>query len=358
MAAVPSRHRLRADLPADHPPVAAAGAGHPGRYRRGGGAAHPGRPGPSRGRLHAGGVRADQGRRGADVRARAVADQGQPRAPAPLARRRVPAARAARAVPADPPGTAGYLTGEALDVLLRTGDVPLTAGRAPQVAARHARALGGAGPEHTWARLFLTMPEAAALAVLLVCDQGWNRSVLDAMTVPDDMPGAGEDEPGHLPGAGSSSAAARPAPGTRRRTWPTPGRAAPGRLIRQAIEATEPARDHPGSARRPRRTGCWSAAATTPAGKTMFCLGARPATACAAGPPAPGWPDPAGAGAGQPAAAAPHRAGADPPGTSPEHASRPTSQVYVLRDPATRPEAEQVTAQGLSDAVGHARATS
>jgi hypothetical protein len=27
----------------------------------------------------------------------------------------------------------------------------------------------------------------------------------------------------------------------------------------------------------------------------------------------------------------------------------------VLRDPATRPEAEQVTAQGLSDAVGHAR---
>jgi hypothetical protein len=30
-------------------------------------------------------------------------------------------------------------------------------------------------------------------------------------------------------------------------------------------------------------------------------------------------------------------------------------QVYVLRDPATRPEAEQVTAQGLTGAVGHAR---
>jgi len=37
------------------------------------------------------------------------------------------------------------------------------------------------------------MLEAAARAVLLVCEQGWNRSVLDAMTVPDDMPGAGED---------------------------------------------------------------------------------------------------------------------------------------------------------------------
>ena len=71
------------------------------------------------------------------------------------------------------------------------------------------------------------MPEAAALAVLLVCDQGWNRSVLDVMTVPDDMPGAGEESL-DIYRAGISSAAARPVPGTRRRTFPTPGRAAPG----------------------------------------------------------------------------------------------------------------------------------
>jgi hypothetical protein len=31
--------------------------------------------------------------------------------------------------------------------------------------------------------------------------------------------------------------------------------------------------------------------------------------------------------------------------------------AYVLRDPATLPAAEQVTAQGLTDAVSHARAT-
>lgn len=31
--------------------------------------------------------------------------------------------------------------------------------------------------------------------------------------------------------------------------------------------------------------------------------------------------------------------------------------AYVLRDPATLPEAEQVTAQGLTDAVSHARVT-
>jgi len=38
-----------------------------------------------------------------------------------------------------------------------------------------------------------------------------------------------------------------------------------------------------------------------------------------------------------------------------QNTARTHEQVYVLRDPATRPEAEQVTAQGLSDAVGHAR---
>jgi len=69
------------------------------------------------------------------------------------------------------PGTADYLTGEALDTLLRNGDVPLNEGGDRGVVTRHAKALGGAGPLHTWGRLFLTMPEAAALAVLLVCDQ-------------------------------------------------------------------------------------------------------------------------------------------------------------------------------------------
>jgi hypothetical protein len=118
--------------------------------------------------------------------------------------------------------TADYLTGEALDTLLRTGDVPLNEGGDRGVVTRHAKALGGVGPLHTWGRLFLTMPEAAALSVLLVCDQGWNRSVLDAMTVPDDMPGAGEDSL-DIYRVPVPSAAARPAPGTRPRTWSTPG---------------------------------------------------------------------------------------------------------------------------------------
>jgi len=139
------------------------------------------------------------------------------------------------------PGTADYLVGEALDTLLRTGDVPLTAAAGRAVVARHARALGGTTPLHTWGRLFLTMPEAAALAVLLVCDQGWNRSVLDAMTVPDDMPGAGEDrlDINRVP------VLKRRRPSRTRYASANlvdAGPDTPGRLIRQAIEATEPAR--------------------------------------------------------------------------------------------------------------------
>jgi hypothetical protein len=35
------------------------------------------------------------------------------------------------------------------------------------------------------------MQEAYALAVLLVCEQGYNRAVLDEMTVPSAAPGSG-----------------------------------------------------------------------------------------------------------------------------------------------------------------------
>ena len=170
--------------------------------------------------------------------------------------------------------TADYLTGEALDTLLRTGDVPLNEGGDRGVVTRHARALGGVGPLHTWGRLFLTMPEAAALTVLLVCDQGWNRSVLDAMTVPDDMPGAGED-----------GLDIYRVPVFKRRRPPRTryasanlidtGPDTSGRLIRQVIEATEPARITLAALGEPSARLLVSRRAT-PAGKTMFCLGVPP----------------------------------------------------------------------------------
>ena len=250
------------------------------------------------------------------------------------------------------PSTAGYLAGEALDSLLRTGDVPLTGSGHRNVADRYVRALGGSGAEHTWSRLFLTMPEAAALAVLLVCEHGWNRSVLDAMTVPDDMPGAGEDDldiyrvqllKRRRPARArhSSTNLADAGPGT------------PGRLIRQAIEATEPARAVLAALGDP-ADRLLVARRATPAGKTMFCLGVPP------GDSVRRWSDTAGlTGPGGPGHASLRRLRRtvqvlirrEPA----QNTDQTHEQVYVLRDPATRPEAEQVAAQGLTDAVGYAR---
>jgi hypothetical protein len=251
------------------------------------------------------------------------------------------------------PGTADYLTGEALDSLLRTGDVPLTAAADRQVVARHARALGGVTPPHTWARLFLTMPEAAALTVLLVCDQGWNRSVLDAMTVPDDMPGAGEDG---LDIYRVPVLKRRRPPRTRHTSanLVDDGPDTSGRLIRQVIEATEPARITLAALGEPTTRLLVSRRDRFRGRQDMFCVGVPPGDSLRR------WAASAGlAGDGGPGQVSLRRLRRtvqvlirrEPA----QNTARTHEQVYVLRDPVTRPEAEQVTAQGLSDAVGHAR---
>jgi hypothetical protein len=250
------------------------------------------------------------------------------------------------------PGTAEYVAGEALDILLRTGDVPLLESTARRtVVARHARALGGTGPLATWGRLFLTLPEAAALAVLLVCDQGWNRSVLDAMTVPDDMPGAGEDgldiyrlpilKPRRPARSRYSSANLVDAgPGTS------------GRLIRQAGEATESARITLAGLGQPTSRLLVARRDQLHGQQDMFCLGVPAAGSVRQ------WAD---------SAELPGIAGTvsmrrlrrtvlvlirrEPA----QNTTQTHEQVYLLRDPATRREAEQVTAQGLAAAAAQAR---
>lgn len=220
------------------------------------------------------------------------------------------------------------------------------------VVARHAKALGGVGPLHTWGRLFLTMPEAAALTVLLVCDQGWNRSVLDAMTVPDDMPGAGEDG---LDIYRVLVIKRRRPPRTRHASvnLVDAGPDTSGRLIRQAIEATEPARITLAALGEPTSRLLVSRRAT-PAGKTMFCLGAPPGDSLRRWAASSGLADDGGP--GQVSLRRLRRTVQVLIRREPaQNTARTHEQVYVLRDPATRPEAEQVTAQGLTDAVGHAR---
>jgi hypothetical protein len=251
------------------------------------------------------------------------------------------------------PATADYLIGEALDSLLRTGDVPLAASGYRTVLARHARALGGAGPGQTWTRLFLTLPEASALAVLLVCDQGWNRAVLDAMTVPDATPGAGEDDldiyrvqicKRRRPARSRYSSA----------SLVDDGPDSSGRLMRQAIQATEPARIALAIRGEPASTLLVSRRAT-PAGKPMFCPGVPPREAMRA------WAAWAGLADGDgPLQVSMRRLRRTVQVLVRREPAQNTEQthgsVYVLRDPATREEAAQITARGLADAAEHARA--
>jgi len=254
------------------------------------------------------------------------------------------------------PETAGYLTGEALDVLQRTGDIPLTRAGHRAVTARHAKALDGAGPQHTWARLFLTMPEAAALAVLLVCDQGWNRSVLNVMTVPDDMPGAGEDDLDiYRAGIVKRRRPARARYSSANLADTGPGSS--GRLIRQAIEATESARITLAGLGTPTDRLLVSRRDQFRGRQDMFCLGAPPGDSMSR------WAAGAGlAGAdGEPLQVSLRRLRRTVQvliRREPAQNSQQTHEsAYVLRDPGALPEAEQVTVQGLTDAVSHARAT-
>jgi hypothetical protein len=126
-----------------------------------------------------------------------------------------------------------------------------------------------------------------------------------------------------------------------------------GRLIRQAIEVTEPARITLAAVGEPSGRLLVSRRAT-PAGKSMFCLGVAPGDSLRR------WAGSAGlADSGGPGQVSLRRLRRtvqvlirrEPAQNTPQT----HEQVYVLRDPATRPEAEQVTAQGLSDAVGQAQ---
>jgi len=119
------------------------------------------------------------------------------------------------------------------------------------------------------------------------------------------------------------------------------------------VEATEPARVTLAALAVPADRLLVSRRAT-PAGKTMFCLGVPPGDSLRR------WSDIAGlTGPGGPGPVSLRRLRRtvqvlirrEPA----QNTDQTHEQVYVLRDPATRPEAEQVAAQGLSDAVGHAR---
>ncbi|RKS70669.1 hypothetical protein BZB76_5144 [Actinomadura pelletieri DSM 43383] len=258
------------------------------------------------------------------------------------------------------PRSADWLIGEALDSVLRTGDVPRGRRQQRTVLARYVRACGGRAAEQTWGRLLLTLQEAYALAVLLICDQGWNRAVLDQMPVPDDAPGMGENgleiyrteiykrrRPAHL--RYSSANLVDHGPGSA------------GRLMRQAIEATEPARLTLELLGRPTDRLLISRRATDAGpGKGVFHLGVPNQLVQRQWATRSGLVEDLSDGTAaftvslrrlrRTVQVLVRREPAQ--NTPATHES-----VYLLRDPAVRDELEQIVVRGLTDAAAHAAAT-
>ncbi len=250
-----------------------------------------------------------------------------------------------------PEGGTDWLVGEALDAILQTGDVPRS-GKHRDIPWRYAQALGGRGAKRTWQRLYLTGTEAFALAVLLVASESWNRSVLHRMAIPDHDPAAGDNLDVHL-----VEIHKRRRPVRLRYTTNNlvdTGPETPGRLMSQAIEATEVARATLELLGRPTDRLLVSRRAC--AVDDLFCPGV-PGAAMGAR-----W-------AGEAKLATPD--GAPFPTVSlrrirrtvqvlirkqpAQNTSSTHDSVYLLGEPATRAEARKTIATGLADALDHAR---
>ncbi|MBB1257442.1 hypothetical protein [Streptomyces alkaliterrae] len=132
--------------------------------------------------------------------------------------------------------------GAVLDHLARTGDVPRSILPSGQSHVDHRNLLGGAGPEQTWGRLFLSREELTALAVLLTDRFAWNLKVYDRLPTPTAGSSVGEKTATTY----QVKVEKRRAGGGR---WfstedvTDSGADSPGRLITQALEATAHGRE-------------------------------------------------------------------------------------------------------------------
>jgi hypothetical protein len=218
------------------------------------------------------------------------------------------------------------------------------------VLDRYRTVLGGGGSERTWQRLYLSSVEVVSLATLLVIDYGWNATPVSELTVPAVLPTS----------APSGPVTYRVELEKRRRTAPHRyetrnltdwGSNSPGRLITRTLEATAPSRDILDALGAPTdrlliwhvyrpllvedradlfRFGFddselkqWKQATGTPElslrrlRRTVTVLHQR---------------------------------------TPAQHSQDVHDSVYVLRDPATREQAAPVIAEGIGEAITHARA--
>jgi hypothetical protein len=250
-----------------------------------------------------------------------------------------------------PEGTDGWILGSALHTVLATGDVPLVNRRAHHsrtMLRSCLRVLGGSEPEATWGRLFLTHDEILAAAVLLVASQAWNLSVLNRMQVPEHDPATGDDFDIYMVEISKRRRPVRLRYTTSNLLDNGPG--SPGRMMGQVIEATELARQtlelqgqptsrllvwrraHLGGAVRgelfgltlPRTNRDGDYGPAHPAGVSLQRL-RRTVQVLIRKEPA-------------------------------QNTQATHDDIYVLRDPQVRGEAQDTVVQGLTGAVGHARA--
>lgn len=249
-------------------------------------------------------------------------------------------------------GARDWLLGHALDHLARTGDVPVYIRESDgtrQISAPVMAVLGGYRSEFTWQRLYLSVTEVVSLAALMVISYGWNSTTVSELAVPEVLP----DAPG-------GPVSYRVELEKRRRRQPHRyetrnladwGPNAPGRLITRAIEATSPARDLLAAHGAPAdRLLAWHVA--TPllvSDRTaLIRLGFADADIRT-------WR----IATGEPelnlrrlrrTVTVLHRR--EPA----QHSQDVHDSVYVLRDPAAREQAAPVIADGIADALAHARA--
>lgn len=253
-------------------------------------------------------------------------------------------------------GSRDYLIGEALDCLMRTGEVPTYVAFDPdgrrriRVVSRYGLALGGINAEHTWMRLFMTTREAAALIALIVCTYGWNATPIGELTVPRATPDAGID--GQVIYRVELEKRRRMQPlryETRNLTdW---GAASPGRLIAQAVEATAPARAVLDALGEPRdRLIVWRSAQRAETGPEMFRSGFgddllhNTRTTLLEG-------ERLNLRRLRKTAIVAHLR------TPTQHSQKTHDQVYVLPDPRTREQAAKVISDGVAGAIDNARTT-
>lgn len=242
-------------------------------------------------------------------------------------------------------GTDACRIGEVLDHLARCGDVPFRFKGNGQrdVLPGVARLLGGVAPEFTWRRLYLSNMEMVSLAVLLVAKHGWNSTAVSELQIPEIVT---EDGQQIIYRVELEKRRRRPPHRYETRNLIDWGQNSPGRLLTRALEATAAGRDLLSAWGQPTDRLLVSRHSMMRDGQVVLRLGYghneihqwATATGC------------------QVSLRRLRRTVVVRHQRIPAQHSRDThDQVYVLRDPATHQQAAPVIAEGIAEAIEHAR---